>query len=356
MSATQFYPLKVVGIDKPIKHATTITFEVPSQLEEAFQFYPGQYLNIKFRVKGKEARRCYSLNSCPYTDQLLQVTVKRVKGGLVSNYVNDQLKVGDTLDVMVPDGRFYASVDKEEYKTYFLFAAGSGITPIFSILQSVLTVTTYSSVYLFYGNKNQNTIIFKEKLDELEKQYPQRLKVVHTLSEPKVWTVWKQWKGRKGRIDPKDVEWFISNHPPTAQDAQYFICGPGSMNLSIRKALIGMDVPEERIHIEQFGGAVEALSGDINAVDAEVSVNLFGQPHELFVPKGQTILEVLKEAKADPPYSCESGVCGSCMAKVVKGKAEMKACMALDDDEVAEGMILTCQALPTEAKVEVIFE
>ena len=354
--SNQFHKLKVLAVDNPIKEATTITFDVPTHLYESFNYYPGQHLIIKFMVNGEEARRSYSLNSCPFKEEPLQVTVKRVKGGLVSNYVGDRLKAGDELEVMIPQGRFYADVKEDAYKTYFLFAAGSGITPIVSILKSVLIASPNSAVNLFYGNANQNTIIFKKELDELLEQYPGRLHVVHTLSDPEVWSTWEQWKGRKGRIDAESVEWFITNHPPIAQSTEYYICGPGAMNVSVRNTLMGLQIPKELIHIEQFGGNVEELNNNIKAVEnAQLAASLNDQIHHLVIPKGKTILQVLKEANTNPPYSCESGVCGTCVAKIIKGKAEMKSCMALEDGEIEKGMVLTCQALPTTEDVSISF-
>jgi len=351
-----FHKLKVLAIDYPIKEATTITFDVPSSLYESFHYFPGQHLIIKFMVNGEEARRSYSLNSCPFKEEALQVTVKRVKNGVVSNFVGDHLKVGDELEVMVPQGRFFADIKEDAYKTYFLFAAGSGITPILSILKSVLIASPNSIVNLFYGNANQETILFKEELEELQHQYPNRLQLIHTLSSPKVWSTWEQWKGRKGRIDAEAVEWFITNHPPIAQSTEYYICGPGAMNISVRNTLIGLGIPKELIHIEQFGGIIEELNTAIEAVDnAQLSVSLNGQNHQLSIPKGKTILQVLKDANTNPPYSCESGVCATCVAKVTKGKAEMKACMALEEKEIAKGMVLTCQALPVSEQIEVVF-
>jgi len=286
--SSQFHKLKVLAIEHPIKEATTITFDVPSNLYESFNYYPGQHLIIKFIVNGEEARRSYSLNSCPFKEEALQVTVKRVKGGLVSNFVGDHLKVEDELEVMIPQGRFFADIKEDAYKTYFLFAAGSGITPIISILKSVLIASPNSAVNLFYGNANQSTIIFKNKLDELMKQYPERLQIVHTLSNPNVWSTWEQWKGRKGRIDAEAVEWFITNHPPIAQSTEYYICGPGAMNVGVRNTLISLGIPKELVHIEQFGGKVEELNTKIEVVDnAQLSVTLNGQKHQLTIPKGK---------------------------------------------------------------------
>lgn len=353
-----FYTLKVAALDKPIKDATTITFDVPEHLYETFAFYPGQHLILKFRINGEEARRSYSLNSCPYTNDPLQVTVKKVYKGLVSNYVNDQLKVGDELEVMAPQGRFCAKMKEGNYKSYFLFAAGSGITPIMAILQSVLHAEPYSSVCLFYGNKNKSSIIFHDDLEQLKKEFPDHLQVVHTLSEPySDWSAVWGWDGRKGRIDKAAVEWFIEQHPPQSQRTEYYICGPGKMNTGIRQALMNMGIPKELIHIEQFGGSTEEINEDIVAADqAQLKATVNGQAYEVAIPQGQTILQALKAAKANPPYSCESGVCGTCVAKVTKGTAKMKMCMALEDADVEKGLVLTCQALPTSEQLAVVFE
>lgn len=352
-----FHPLKISKLEQPIENATTITFEVPKHLQETFHYHPGQHLIIKFLIEGKEVRRSYSLNSSPFKNEPLQVTVKRVKGGLVSNYINDQLEVGDALEVMTPQGRFFANIESDAYKTYFLFAAGSGITPIISILKSVLNQAPFSKVNLFYGNSNQESIIFKNELDTLEKTFVDRLSIIHTLSNPKVWSTWKQWKGRKGRIDDEAVEWFINELPPIAQSTEYYICGPGAMNKAVKKTLKELGIPKDLIHIEQFGGNVTESSSEINAVDnAQLSVSINGKSYDLNIPKGKTILQVLKTANTKPPYSCESGVCGTCACILKKGSVEMKANMALEDEDLKKGYILSCQALPTSTDIEIMFE
>lgn len=355
--SNEFYQLQVVSVSHPIKEATTITFNVPPHLLSSFTYHPGQHLVIKFIINGEEARRSYSLNSNPFEDETLEVTIKRVRGGLVSNYVGDHLKAGEELSVMMPQGRFYANVEEDAYKTYFLFAAGSGITPIISILKSVLAASPNSSVNLLYGNSNQDTIIFKEELDELLNQYPERLQIVHTLSAPNIWSSWKQWDGEKGRINGEAIERFITNHPPIAQSTEYYICGPGAMNVEARDTLISLQIPKELIHIEQFGGDVKAVSKEINAVDnAQLKATINHQDYQLCVPKGKTLLEALKDANANPPYSCQSGICGTCTAKIVSGKAEMKSSIALDESEIAAGIILTCQALPTTASIAIEYK
>lgn len=353
----KFYPLKVSAIQQPIQAAITISFEVPTHLRTVFKYYPGQHLILKFKIDGEEVRRSYSLHSCPFEEGALQVTVKRVKGGLISNYVNDQLKVETILDVASPQGRFYADIQEQEYKTYFLFAAGSGITPILAILKSVLLAAPNSAVNLFYGNTDQDTILFAEELKKLQQQYASRLRVVYTLSAPKVWTAWKQWSGRKGRIDAVAVEWFISNHPPVAQTTEYFICGPGAMNTTVKNTLIELGIPKAFLHIEQFGGQIATSNTSIPVVDqAALKATLNGKTHLLSIPTGQTILQTLKAAQLPVPYSCESGICGTCVAKISKGKAEMKTCLALEEQEVSDGWILTCQALPTSKNIEVAYK
>lgn len=349
-----FHKLKVSALDNPIDQALTITLEVPLNLHEAFNYFPGQHLIFRLNLNGEELRRCYSLNSSPYKNEQLQVTVKRVNGGQVSNYLADHLKEGDELDVMIPQGRFYANPKKEDYKSYFLFAAGSGITPIISILKSILVVSPNSIVHLLYGNTNQDSIIFKKELDDLQSLYPQRLKVVHTLSKPKVWSSWEQWKGRKGRVNPDTVEWFIENHPPIAQSTEYYMCGPGAMNSTIRKTLMGLQIPNELIFNEQFGSNEKEQNSEFETYEnAMLEVSFNGTKNEFKIPKGKTILQVLKNGNIDVPYSCESGVCGTCVAKLTSGKAKMKSCMALSEDEINKGMILTCQSYPTSESIKI---
>ncbi len=353
---TLFHTLKIIGLEHPIPDATTLTFALPEHLREEFRFYPGQHIVLRHTIKGQEIRRTYSLHNTPLHQSSLQITAKRVAGGLMSNFIADQLKVGDTMDLMRPQGRFYANVEADDYKSYFMFAAGSGITPIFSMIQTILTVSPLSKVYLLYGNTNQDTILFKESLHLLAEQNGDRFQMVHTLSAPKVWSTWKPWKGRTGRLDAEAVRWFISEHPPIAQQTEYYICGPGTMNQTIRKTLMEWQIPKELIHVEQFGQLEQEKERDIAVVpDAQLRAQVHGKSYELIVPENKTILQVLKEAEAEPPYSCESGVCGTCVARLTEGKAQMKVCMALEEEDIKNNKILTCQALPVTRKLLVEF-
>lgn len=288
----------------------------------------------------------------------LQVTVKRVEKGLVSNYINDALHIGDSLEVMPPTGRFIADIHPKHYKHYFLFGAGSGITPLFSILRSVLHAEPYSFVHLFYGNRNKSSMLFAEALAELEATHHNRFNVVHTLSAPySDWSSLWGWSGRIGRIDKKAVVWFITEHPPRAQTTNYFVCGPGTMNREVRQTLLNLGIPPSCIHSEHFGAPLAAESATVDvAANAQLTATLQGKRMETLVPRGKTVLQALRDAHYDPPYSCESGVCSTCIAKIRKGTAHMRACMALDDTAIADGYILTCQALPTSPELVVDFD
>ena len=358
---SKFYPLKVLEVNKETDDSTSVAFDVPEELYDTFNYKPGQYLTLKFNLNGEEARRSYSLCSSPALEEPLRVGVKRVKGGLVSNHINDNIKVGDTVEVMPPDGRFFADVKKGNYKTYFLFSAGSGITPILSILRTVLMTEERSYVHMIYGNRSQESIMFNAELEALQKTYADRFILVQTLSRPKSnWSdLWSSNKNdkkfRKGRVDTLAVEWFIKEYPPYAQNAEYYICGPGTMIENTKKALQNIDVPNERIFIESFGGAAfnDTTEGFENA---SLTAKLNGETIGTKIPKGKTILRTLIEAGKEPPYSCEGGVCSTCMCKLTKGEVHMKNNLALDEKEVEKGYILSCQSVPLTQEVEVEFE
>ena len=246
---TNFHQLKVLGVNKETEDATSIAFDVPLELYKTFNYKPGQYLTLKFNVNGEEVRRSYSLCSSPALEEPLRVGVKRVKNGLVSNHINDNIKVGDLVDVMPPDGRFFADVKKDNYKTYYLFSAGSGITPILSILRTVLFTEARSYVYMIYGNRTEESIMFKQELDALQEKYGDRFILEYTLSRPKsswsdLWKTSNEHIFRKGRVDAEAVKWFINEYPLYAQNAEYYICGPGTMIENTKKALKTIDVPD----------------------------------------------------------------------------------------------------------------
>lgn len=354
---SKFYPLKVLEVQQETKDSVSVSFDVPFELYETFNYKAGQYLTLKFNLNEQEVRRSYSLCSSPVLEEPLRVGVKRVKNGLVSNHINDNIKTGDTVEVMPPDGRFFADIKKDNYKTYYLFSAGSGITPILSILRTVLLTEELSYVHMIYGNSSQETLMFKEELNKLQEEYPERLILVHSLSKPtSSWFSSKSdFEFRKGRVDTEAVNWFINEYPPYAQNVEYYICGPGKMIENTKQALKNIDVPDNRIFIESFGGGEEKNTSE-SVANAKLIAHLDDERIELEIKKGKTVLRTLLDADYDPPYSCEGGVCSSCVCKLNKGEVFMKKNMALSEEEVKDGYILSCQSIALTDSVEVEFE
>jgi len=367
----KFHRLKVKEVIQETPDAKTLVFSVPEELKEQFQYNHGQYLTLKAEFNGEEERRSYSMCSSPLDDDIA-VTVKRLEGGKVSSYLHDEVREGSEIEVMPPEGRFFTPLDSETRRTYYLFGAGSGITPLMSILKTILEKEPMSTIYLLYGNRNEESIIFKEHLDELTHRYAEQLIVEHILSQPKrekvggLVGIFKKgavtWEGRIGRIDHSEVRRFLQENPPRTEEAEYFICGPGSMIDNTVSALLSSGIEEKRIHKEHFSSAKpkKEKTGEnakVSVADgAPVLVHLEGETINLIVPEGKTILDSLLDQGYDPPYSCTAGACSTCMAKVIKGSVEMEVCYALDDEEVEEGFILTCQSKPTSPELEITYE
>ena len=350
----RFYPLTVKTTSIEIDGAAkTVSFDVPEQLKSKFNWLPGQHLSFSFKIDAEEFRRNYSISNSPNSGDPIRITVKRVKDGKISNYINDHIVPGDVVDVMPPFGSFFVEPEERKRRTHYFFAAGSGITPLFSMTHSILIKEPESQVNLVYGNKNNNSILLLEELSSLQEKYPHTFNLLHVLSSPSIWSSFEFWK--KGIIDDKCVAGLFEEFPPYAQDAQYYVCGPGNMNQSVEQALKSMDVPKTRIHMESYGGDI-AIDDSVQGVDARLELIMANQTHELQINQGETILQAIRRQNLNPPYSCESGVCGACRAELQQGKVHMRARMALEDTEIESGKILTCQSLPLEDKIKIKYD
>lgn len=366
-----FYSLKVVDVRPETTEAVSLFLEVPEGQKDVFKYQSGQYLTLRFTLGGEELRRAYSMCSSPLEAQLA-VTVKRVPDGRVSTHINKNVRKGDMIEVSAPEGRFVPKLDPDQRKDYYFFAAGSGITPVYSMIKTILEEEPQSTVFLLYGNRNEEQIIFKKGLENLLERYEGQLVVEHCLSQPikkkasGIGGLFKKgvalWQGWTGRIDSGKVRKFVEGNPSRGTGtAEYFLCGPGGMIEAAKSSLQSMGADDRNVHVEYFstpetttekqGTAAKTPSGKATA-----KVELNGQWVEVEVAPGKTILDALIDAKYDPPYSCTSGSCSTCMAKMQEGEASMEVCYALDDDEVEEGYILTCQAHPKTNEVKLTFD
>ncbi|OIQ18114.1 MAG: hypothetical protein BM557_07825 [Flavobacterium sp. MedPE-SWcel] len=350
-----FYQLKVINVKTETQDSVVISFDIPNHLYDTFNYKSGQYLTLKFDLEGKEVIRSYSLCSSPVPQKPLCIGVKRVEEGLVSNHINDTIKVGSVVEVKPPEGHFYADVRRGNYKTYYLFTAGSGITPILSILRSVLLEEEKSYVYMIYGNRNHDSIMFKTELSQLQEQFGNRLVIKHCLSKPKssFWSNKQQTPYIKGRIDKKIVKWFLDEYPSYAQNTEYYICGPESMINDTELALLSFDVPEGRIFKESFGSINTGSISVETVANAKLTATLHNENVEISIEEGKTVLRALIDNNYNPPYSCEGGICASCICKLKKGKVHMVNTISLTDEQIEQNYILSCQSIPLTDEIVV---
>ena len=355
---TKFYTLTVREVTRETADAVSIAFDVPKELKEEYRFKHGQYLTLKFTLGGEEIRRSYSICSSPLEPDELRVAVKRVKGGKVSNYMFDSVKAGDQIEVMTPMGAFTSEMDPSHTKNYVLFAGGSGITPMLSILKTVLASEPKSTVVLLYGNNDVASIIFLAQIEELAEKYSERFQAVYIVNTPSP----NHPLLYVGLMTVENNLVLMEKHVEPSLDNEFFICGPTPMMDNVVAALQKLQTPKEKIHIEYFSAPTEP----VEAITAEEKINYYegssltvimdGDEYETTMLPGEAVLFAAKRIGLDAPYSCQNGSCSTCRAKLVSGKVHMHVNFALNADNLAHGFILTCQSRPLTSEITVNYD
>lgn len=355
---SKFYPLTVAQVKHETRDAIAVTFDVPPDLRDAFKYRQGQHLTLRTTIDGEDVRRSYSICAA-VQDEKLRVAIKRVPGGLFSSWANETLRPGVTLDVMPPEGRFNLPLEPDSRRHYLAFAAGSGITPILSIVKTTLIAEPHSRFTVLYGNRASSSVIFRDELAELKDQYLERLNLVYVMSREQ-----QDIELFNGRIT-QDKCRQLFKHWLRVEDVDYaFICGPEDMMHGVSAALLDAGMPKERIRIELFAAAAakEPHKPSHHTVDdahhlTEVTVIMDGSHARFTMDRDkESILDAGLRAGLDMRYSCKGGVCSTCRCKVREGQVDMDVNYALEDYEVARGFVLSCQSFPVTDKVVVDFD
>jgi len=352
----RFHRLTVSDLRRESPDAVSLSFAIPRELAGDYGFAPGQYLTLRTTMDGEEVRRSYSICSGP-DDGELRIAVKKVDGGAFSNWAADELKAGDELDVMTPTGRFGIAHAPGEARVYVGFAAGSGITPILSIVKGVLAREPHSRFFLFYGNRSTGGMLFREALEELKDRFMQRLSVFHVISGEE-----QDIPILHGRLDGDKVRVLLRSLVPASSVDHVFICGPIGMSEDIEATCRDIGIAEDRIHVErfvsEFGGkprpkAMVPVTAPPKAIAALI---IDGKRREVPVAEDESILDAALRAGMDLPFACKGGMCSTCRAKLVEGEARMEVNYSLEPWETDAGFILTCQARPVSDKVVVDYD
>ncbi len=345
-----FYKLTIKEVQRETEDAVSLLFDIPTDLQEKFKFTPGQYITIKATLNSQEVRRAYSICSSLQSNTI-RIGIKAVEGGTFSIYATNNLKAGDVLEVSPPEGRFLLAPNAIHQKNYLAFVAGSGITPVLSMLSSVLEKETNSTFVLVFGNKSSKKTMFKDEIDSLQSQFPNRLFVYYIFSQS------NESDTLFGRIDTSTVNYILKNkHKGTDFDASY-LCGPEAMINLVKTELLAASFSENQIYYELFSAKIEdePSSEDLSG-ETEITIVLDDEEETFIMDKQKTILEVALAKGLDAPYSCQGGICSSCLAQVTEGKAVLEKNSILSDKEVEEGLILTCQAHPTTANITIDYD
>ncbi|MBX8688880.1 2Fe-2S iron-sulfur cluster binding domain-containing protein [Mycobacterium sp. 20091114027_K0903767] len=337
--ADGFTPVRVKQVIRETIDAVSLVLDIPESAKDQFLYLAGQFVTLEATIDGTRHRRCYSMSSSPAVELDLRITVKRDRDGLVSNWINDTVSVGDELHIAPPEGRFVLTPTDRDVVT---FAGGSGITPVFSLVHSALAATTRKA-RLFYANRDLESVIFRDALAKLTAVHAGRFEVHHHLDD------------HDGIVSPQRIADFIAGTTHTSTD--YYVCGPAPFMDTVERVLLDAGIPRRQLHLERFTvAAIPEPDPDEPVVTEEVTIELDRQTVTVPYRAGNTLLQTARLAGLKAPSSCETGSCGTCMAQVVEGCARMHNNDALDDDEVADGWVVTCQALPTSRTVRVVYE
>jgi ring-1,2-phenylacetyl-CoA epoxidase subunit PaaE len=356
MSTPRFHRLAVRDLRRESPDAVSLSFAIPKDLAPDYSFAPGQYLTLRTMMDGEEVRRSYSICSGP-DDGELRIAVKKVDGGAFSSWAADELKAGDALEVMTPTGRFGVVSASDQARIYAGFAAGSGITPILSIMKGILAREPHSRFFLFYGSRSTGGMLFREALEELKDRYMERLSLFHVISGEE-----QDIPILHGRLDGEKVKVLLRSLVPVDSIDHVFICGPTGMSEEIEATCRDLGVAEDRIHIERFvsglGGKPRprAVVPDSAAPKAIAALIIDGKRREVPVAEGEAVLDAALRAGLDLPFACKGGMCSTCRAKLVEGDAQMEVNYSLEPWELKAGFILTCQARPVSEKIVVDYD
>jgi ring-1,2-phenylacetyl-CoA epoxidase subunit PaaE len=358
--AKHFRPLTILDIRKETDDCISVSFVIPEEWKEEFNYQAGQNITLRSKINGEDIRRSYSICSGPHEGEL-RVAIKKVEEGLFSSHAHGHFNPGQSLDVLAPTGNFVLTLQPSNKKHYVAFVAGSGITPVISLLKTILREEPLSQFTMIYGNRSRSSMIFREELMALKNDYPDKFQLISIFSREK-----SEAALFEGRIDARKTELIFKHIIPLADDQEYLLCGPAPMIFELRDWLHEQKIPEKKIHFELFSDPGEAgfaakkqnaVSSQAPTSTSQVTIRLDGVSSDFQIPaEGPSILDAAIQAGADLPYACRAGVCASCRAKLVKGKVTMDQNYALADEELEQGFILACQSHPASEKLTIDFD
>ena len=358
--ATHFRKLKVKDIRRETGDCVSISFEIPEDLKEEFLFHHGQNITLRKKFSGEDLRRSYSICSSPLENEL-RIAVKKVEMGRFSTHANEQIQVGDLIEVLAPTGKFFTRLDQTQTKNYLALVAGSGITPVMSIIKTTLATEPNSHFTLVYGNRDRHSIIFREELESLKNQYMERFSIIHVLSRERT-----EVPINEGRIDKEKCKLLFQYLVDLKNTDEIFICGPEAMIFGLRNLLEETGFSKDKIHFELFtvpgqvpGTPIKTKKIPESPIKekSQVTIKLDGISFDLRLEyHGESILDAALKTGADLPFACKGGVCASCRAKLIEGRVEMDNNYALEKDELESGFILTCQSHPRSQTLKIDFD